>query len=66
MDGHAEYTTDGEEEEGDDDEDGGVPPHVMLQSVVCRQLQQGPAVEAPGEEALLGGADPRLEERRES
>ena len=63
MDGHAEYTTDGEEEEGDDDEDGGVPPHVMLQSVVGCQLQQGPAVEAPGEEALLGGADPRLEER---
>ena len=61
MDGHTEHTTDGEEEKGDDDEDGGVPPHVVLQSIVGGQLEKGPAEEAPGEEAFLGGADPRLE-----
>ena len=39
MDCDPEYATDGEEQEGDDDEDGGVPPHVVLQSVVGSQLK---------------------------
>ena len=61
MDGDAQDAADGEEEEGDDDEDGDVPPHVVLQLVVGRQLQQRTTEEAPGEEAFLGGADPGLE-----
>ena len=60
MDCDPEYATDGEEEEGDDDEDGGVPPHVVLQLVVGRQLEQRTTEEAPGEKTFLGGADPGL------
>ena len=61
MDGDPEDAADGEEEEGDDDDDGDVPPHVVLQLVVGRQLQQGTPEETPGEEAFLGGTDPGLE-----
>ena len=60
MDGDPQDATDGEEEEGDDDEDGDVPPHVVLQFVVCGQLEEATTEEAPGEETFLGGADPRL------
>ena len=61
VDGDTDYAADGEEEEGDDDEDGGVPPQVVLHSIVGGQLKEGPPEEAPGEEAFLSGADPRLE-----
>ena len=60
MDGDPQDAADGEEEEGDDDDDGDVPPHVVLQFVVGRQLEQGTTEETPGKEALLGGTDPGL------
>ena len=61
MDGDPQDAADGEEEEGDDDDDGDVPPHVVLQFVMSRQLEEGTTEETPGEEAFLGGADPGLE-----
>ena len=60
MDGDPQDTADGEEEEGDDDDDGDVPPHVVLQLVVGRQLEERTTEEAPGEKAFLGSADPGL------